>query len=265
MATSIASSNSTAIGYGALRNFQGVQNIAVGYQAGFGTGASSTGVNNIFMGFQAGRSVTGGSSNVLIGNLAGDNITTGDVNTFIGQNAGNFNSTGSFNIGIGPNAGNTNSTGSRNINIGFQAGNNNGSGNNNVNIGEQSGFSNTSSGSVNIGYQAGVAETAANRLYIENSGADASNALIYGEFDTNILRVNGTLQVNNPATAIGYALPNVRGTVGQILQTNGAGATTWVDPISTISSLSMARTNLGGTNQVLTVPAPPGSWEKINF
>ena len=51
--------------------------------------------------------------------------------------------------------------------------------------------------------------------------------MIYGEFDNNIVRVNGTLQISNPASAPGYALPNVRGTSGQFLQTDGAGATSW--------------------------------------
>ena len=34
---------------------------------------------------------------------------------------------------------------------------------------------------------------AANRLYIENSNADSTGALIYGEFDNDFVRINGKL------------------------------------------------------------------------
>lgn len=237
MSRATASSNSIAVGYAALRNFQGAQNTAVGYQAGQGL-ATSTGTNNIFMGFQAGFRVETGSSNVLIGNRAGDNVTTGNVNTFIGQDAGNLNTTGSFNIGIGPNAGNANTTGINNINIGFQSGNGN-SGDNNVNIGHQSGFLNTLGGNVNIGYQAGVAETTANKLYITNSNTTPITSLIYGDFSgTRILRTNSTFQIGDPA-GTGYVFPIARGTVNQVLQTNGVGVMNWVNP----SSLSVTETD----------------------
>jgi hypothetical protein len=95
-------------------------------------------------------------------------------------------------------------------------------------------------------------------LYIENSSADANSALIYGEFNTNIVRVNGTLQISNPATANGYALPIVRGTSGQVLQTDGAGGTSWVT--NTATTLSLVRVNLTA-NQALTT----AGWQKVTF
>jgi hypothetical protein len=41
-----------------------------------------------------------------------------------------------------------------------------------------------------IGSCAGYSEITSNRLYIENSNANCGNALIYGEFDTDILKLN---------------------------------------------------------------------------
>ena len=69
--------------------------------------------------------------------------------------------------------------------------------------------------------------------------------MIYGEFDTNIVRINGTLQISNPAAAPGYSLPNVRGTVGQVLHTNGAGLTSWtsVSGLETDPQVSSATNN----------------------
>jgi hypothetical protein len=108
----------------------------------------------------------------------------------------------------------------------------------NTAVGYRAGISLTSgTDNVLIGNAAGSSEagTSSNKLFIENTNANASNALIYGEFDTNILRVNGTLQVNNPAGVNGYALPNTRGTLGQILSTNGAGGTSWSTlPVNTV-------------------------------
>jgi hypothetical protein len=49
------------------------------------------------------------------------------------------------------------------------------------------------SGNVFIGYKSGYNETNSNRLYIENS--DNSSPLIYGEFDNNLIRINGDQDV----------------------------------------------------------------------
>ncbi|NUY80436.1 hypothetical protein HUK80_05975 [Flavobacterium sp. MAH-1] len=218
------STGNTAVGASALNNNTGAGNTAVGDSAGF---EHATGANNTYIGFEAGRYNTGATNN----------------NAFLGYQAGLF-STGSFNTAIGSNTLKANAATANNVAIGYNAL-----------------TANTGTGNVAIGYSAGSAETGSNKLYIDNSNADASNALLYGEFDTNIARVNGTLQINNPANANGYALPNVRGTNGQILQTNGAGATSWVtNPASTFSALSLVRANMSA-NQTLTT----AGWQKLNF
>ena len=69
-------------------------------------------------------------------------------------------------------------------------------------------------GGVFIGYQAGQNEDNDNRLYIDNS--NTSTPLIYGEFDTDIARINGTLQVSDPG-GTGYQFPTTDGTANQVL------------------------------------------------
>lgn len=221
-----AFSNTTAIGWHALFNNSGNGNTAIGYNTLQGNGAA---LGNTAVGSSALR-ISTGANNTALGTLAGDELQTGANNTYIGFEAGRYNtfaagnnaflgyqaglfSQGSFNTAIGSNTLKANAATSNNVAIGYNA----------LTV-------NTGTGNVAVGYSAASAETGSNKLYIENSAADANNALIYGEFDNNIVRVNGTLQISNPATANGYALPIVRGTNGQILQTNGAGATSWVTP-----------------------------------
>ncbi|PKA83208.1 hypothetical protein ATE92_1357 [Ulvibacter sp. MAR_2010_11] len=89
-------------------------------------------------------------------------------------------------------------------------------GNNNVLLGYQAGSAATTitrSGSVMIGYQAGYGSTGNNKIFIENSSAGANNALIYGEFDNNILRTNSEFQIGNPS-GTGYAFPTTDGSNG---------------------------------------------------
>jgi hypothetical protein len=211
----------TAVGSAALNNETGANNTALGTNAGF---ENATGTNNTYVGFEAGRFNTFAANN----------------NVLMGYQAGLF-ATGSFNVAIGSNTLKANAATANNVAIGYNA----------LTV-------NTGTGNVAIGYNAGAAETGSSKLYIENSNGDQSNALIYGDFNTNIARVNGTFQINNPANANGYAMPNVRGTNGQVLQTDGAGATSWVTNSAT--TLSMVRANLTA-NQTLTT----AGWQKINF
>jgi hypothetical protein len=78
------------------------------------------------------------------------------------------------------------------------------------------------SGNVFLGYLAGFYETGDNKLYVENSGS--STPLIWGDFTNDILRINGTLDVNNA-----YHFPLSDGTTGQVLQTDGSGVLSWND------------------------------------
>jgi hypothetical protein len=196
----------------------------------FGTQA---GVRNTAFGVNVMPSLTTGRLNVGIGEFALFSNTTGITNTAVGSGALFSNSSANNNVAIGRNA-LTTSNSDNNTAVGFAALRQNASGTNNTALGFEALRNVLGSGNVGIGYHAGRLETGSNKLYIENTNADASNALIYGEFDNNIVRANGTLQVGNPAT-IGYAFPTGRGTNGQFLQTDGAGITAWATvPVNTV-------------------------------
>jgi hypothetical protein len=191
--------------------------------------ATQSGVRNTAFGVNVMPNLTSGRLNTGIGEFALFSNTTGITNTAIGSGSLYSNSTGNNNVAVGRNA-LTTSNSDNNTAIGFAALRQNVSGTNNTALGFEALRGVLGSGNVGLGYLAGRNETGSNKLYIENSNADANNALIYGEFDTNIVRVNGTLQISNPSAAPGYSLPNVRGTAGQFLQTNGAGITSWASP-----------------------------------
>lgn len=197
--------------------------------------------NNVFVGKDAGLNNTTADANTFIGSIAGSSTTTGNLNTVVGAGAFDRNTTGSSNVIFGRSALSANTNGNNNIAIGESAlkdkvlGSSNvviGSramtfatnSSNNVAVGFLSGFNNlTGNNNVFLGYQAGYNELGSNKLYIANT--NTANPLIYGDFASNLLRVNGTLNVNNA-----YNLPTTTGTANQVLQTDGAGNTSWANP-----------------------------------
>ena len=204
---------SVAIGSLAARNSLGNNCTSVGFKALGCEGGASTGIDNVAVGNQSLRLNTSGFQNVGIGSYSLELNSSGNNNTAVGHLAGRGNSIGSNNTYVGLQAGSA-SSGSSNTFVGFQAGN-------------------ISSGnSVAIGNLAGSADNTSNKLYISNSATTATNSLIYGEFSpARILRTNSTFQIGDPA-GTGYVFPAARGTIGQLLQTDGAGVLTWVAPSS---------------------------------
>jgi len=214
----------------------------LGINAGLNDNASNN--QNVGIGFEALKNNVSGGSNTAIGMQALNNNTTGILNSANGSYALFNNTIGIGNTANGSSALLATQTGNYNTANGSSAlststGNYNtanGSdalfvtiGDANTAIGMQAGYLNQiGSGNIFIGYQSGYNEQGSNTLYIENSNADADNALIYGEFNNNILRTNSTFQIGNP-TGTGFAFPTIDGTANQILQTNGNGALTWVN------------------------------------
>ena len=149
-------------------------NTAASYRIDGQNGLSISGqgieVDSVSIGPGAGANNTG-SGNTFSGHLAGYFNTTGYRNTFSGAWAGRYNTTGSFNTFLGYEAGYKNTTGAGNVFIGFEAGY----------------FSNDS-----------------NELYIDNSST--FNPLIYGDFDSNLVEINGTLDVKGPIWQRGAVL-----------------------------------------------------------
>ena len=134
-----------------------------------------------------------GDGNLFFGNNNGQYTNlSGEYNTFVGNSAGQANTSGSGNSFFGVGSGHENTTGNNNTFIGRGAGYFN-SGNRNTFIGQGSGQENfTGSSNILIGYNAAYDENTSHRLYIEPS---SGLPLIYGEFDNDFLRINGTLDV----------------------------------------------------------------------
>lgn len=206
------------------------RNVFVGFNAGK---QNTTGNLNTFLGSTAGESNTTGAGNVAIGSVAMLFNTAGNNNVALGTNALSANSTGNANIAIGTQALFNSSNVSNNIAMGFNTLYNHTSGSNNIAIGNTAGANNaTGSGNIFIGNSVGANELGSNKLYIDNS--NTSSPLIYGNFASDSLKVNGSLTINNA-----YTLPTSAGTANQVLQTNGAGQANWVSP----TSLSITETD----------------------
>ena len=141
----------------------------VGDQALYKAGSSGTSTSsNSVYGYYSGYELTSGKNNCCFGAQSGQRITTGEDNTFVGTGSGYNNYAGSRNTYIGRLAGNWCSGASRCIKIGYGAGQN---------------------------------DNTSDRLYIDVW--NTSDPLIYGEFDNNLIKINGRLRVtDNSATAV---------------------------------------------------------------
>ncbi len=191
------------VGLSAGYDNEGDNNTFVGRDAGRASGAGN---DNTFLGHDAGRSAFG-SSNVFLGKGAGEN-SAGNFNVAIGIGSLASQLSGGQNIAIGSVAGANIQLGSNNILIGNESGSEE-DGSNNTFIGIQSGFSNGGIGSAFLGYQSGEFSTGSGNVFIgkqagrNENGSDklhistnASNPLIYGEFDEEKVFINRTTGIS---------------------------------------------------------------------
>ena len=220
--------SSIFLGVGAGANDDGTdnQNVGVGFEA---LNSNTQGFWNIALGYQSQRDNIDGNANISLGWVSLQKNIDGYSNLALGHQALQNNTSGFYNIGIGTYSLLKNQTGNLNLAIGAYSLFENLTGVNNTAFGIDSGRNSLGNSNVFIGYRSGYNVASDNKLYIENSNADENGALIYGEFDTNILRTNSEFQIGNP-TGTGYAFPTVDGTSGYILQTNGTGQLSFVDP-----------------------------------
>ncbi len=240
LASTTTGAANTALGAEALKdNSTGYYNVALGYEAAL---SNTSGFQNIAIGMQALRSNTASSFHIAIGRESLYFLNGGSGNLALGYRSLYNTTNASDNVGLGLQALFSNTTGFSNVGLGSNVLYNNTTGSQNVALGRDAGFNYNGSQSVFIGYQAGYNESNGNRLYIENSLANSNNALIYGEFDNNILRTNGELQIGNPSTT-GFALPTVDGSANQILATNGNGQLSFVDKSEDIDWYEANTTN----------------------
>ncbi len=232
-------------------NTSGYRNAVIGYEALF---TNTTGLGNVAMGYRALRTSSNKSYNVGIGyealynNNGNGNIgmglyalrgnVSGNYNAAIGYRALNSNVSGQRNIAFGFYSALDMLTGSYNITIGDYALNNNINGSNNVVVGRNAGYTNlTGSRNVFIGYQAGYSESGTDKLYIDasTSAATSTSPLIYGDFATDELKINGDLEVRDD-----FTLPTGAGS-GKILTSDANGKASWSNP---------GAVSLGDTTQV---------------
>jgi hypothetical protein len=136
--------------------------------------------------------------NTVLGYWSGGGNTTGGKNVFLGTYAGGSNTVGNRNVFVGLSSGVNNTDGNENTSLGAAALYTNQTGSYNTVLGRSAGFSNqTGEGNLFLGYKAGYNELGSNKLYIENSDADNSNALIYGEFNNDYLKLNALTSVRD--------------------------------------------------------------------
>lgn len=188
---------SVFIGKDAGRDDDGTNNsnVFIGFESG---NENVVGFENVFIGTESGKR-NNAWYNTFIGNECGKYNVNGQYNTFIGNNAGYVNN-GTSNVFVGNSSGHGNWYGSGNVFMGYVSGFNNQSGDWNTYIGKYSGYSNLEGDrNIFIGNEAGYFEMGSDRLYIENSNAGKDSALIYGEFDNNILAVNGKMGIGTSA------------------------------------------------------------------
>jgi hypothetical protein len=207
------------------------------YKLDGATVLSNQGTYNIFVGQGAGLSNTTGSANSAIGvntlysnteghhnSAIGDDVlysnNTGSNNSAMGDSALYSNTTGSGNSAIGDEALYYNTIGNNNAVVGSSANMHNKEGSNNTIIGSQAGWgtpNHSKSGNVFIGFKAGYYEIGDDRLYIENS--DSASPLIYGEFDNDLVAINGQLKITGGSPGS-----------GKVLTSDADGLASWQTP-----------------------------------
>ncbi len=100
---------------------------------------------------------------------------------------------------LGLYAGQSNSTAHDNTFIGWYTGRGHKTGNRNTFLGGNAGGNNVSgTGNVFLGHSAGYNESGSNKLYIDNS--NTSSPLIFGDFSSNDVKINGDLVVTGNFT-----------------------------------------------------------------
>ena len=161
--------------------------------------ANTTGFRNAFFGWESGLANIDGTQNAYFGSQAGRNNNNGSANAYFGEQAGRFGFSGSENSYFGFSAG-LNNAGEENVFVGNVSGFGNTSGSFNTYVGSETGIQSMGSGNVFIGRGSGPELSMAHvdmRLFIDvdTTGNRNNNPLIYGEFDNDFIKINGTFEV----------------------------------------------------------------------
>jgi len=132
---------------------------------------------------------------IRIGTDAGASITTANNCILLGKESGYSVEDGANIVSIGWRAGYSQITNASNLYLGTYAGFKH-KASSSLFLGDYAGFNNVDGElDVFIGYKAGYNELGSNKLYIENS--DSATPLIYGEFDNNLIVINGKIKITD--------------------------------------------------------------------
>lgn len=148
---------------------------------------------NIGIGSNSLSNISTGSGNIGIGINSLSSLTESVSNIAIGTDALMAHKIGGGNISIGIGSSISDTSGTNNTIVGHEAMVSNISGGNNIAIGAYALHENLGDENIAIGVSAGYNETGSNKLYIENSNADSTGALIFGNFATDRLTFNADL------------------------------------------------------------------------
>jgi hypothetical protein len=260
----------------------GNRNVYYGEEAGASLGSASA--DNLFLGYGSGVKDDLGIRNVFVGNYSGYQNTVGAYNTFLGTLSGMRNIGGAFNTFIGYQSGYSNISGRGNLFVGDFSGQRNGKGEGNTFIGSHSGIANETGqrntflgawsgqdaapemeGSLFLGYMAGYGATRSNTLYIANN---ETSPLIYGEFDTPLVQINGKLKVKGGVETSGPISlvfrkkrsknllkmmdlqvknldPDFQSDVALALSNQGAGFSWWLQTLETKQGVALTKRGNG--------------------
>jgi hypothetical protein len=167
-------------------------------------------------------------------------ISTGSDNIAIGTGSQSQNDTGIDNVSVGSGTLTINQAGQKNTAIGHKAGFSVTSGSYNVLIGHGAGYNlETGESNVFLGNDAGFNETGSNKLYIANSGG---TPLIYGEFDNNIVNINGTLSATTYDNLPGSSSANCF-TTFFVTNISGCSPVNVLSPLNVQDGLSVTGTS----------------------
>ncbi len=212
-----AGSSNVSIGSSTLKsNTTGSDNVALGQAALF---TNTTGARNIAIGSGALFATATTSDNTAVGFATLANATNSTSNTAVGSYALSNSTPGANNTAVGVEALRKNVGGASNTALGQRALFNLTSGSNNVGIGPSSCL-NVTAGTNNICIGSGVtpAANASNQLFIEGNTAtyNGTTSLIYGNFTagSRAVTLNGaTSVVGNLAVTGNITAPTINGSV----------------------------------------------------
>lgn len=223
-----------------------------------------TGVYNSSWGYDAlGKLVTGDYNSVFGSNTLRD-LTTGRRNTAIGSSSAKFATIASHNTILGIGVLQDLTTGNSNIGIGDNALDDVTTQNGNIGIGKDTGTGGNASHSVYIGARAGTGNTVNGTLAIHDwqitqpnnnpngtypytvVAMNVANSLIYGNFITKFLRINGAFSVNPTY------IPNAQGdaTFTKNIVAKADGSFGWEDkgiPMAFVSPVTLGGISAGST------------------